>query len=174
MRAAGAGLEPCPPAAKAPELCICGLLPGVKEGAFTFSLNSRANGVSLDLGAAAEGVVAVWVAAVPAVKDSVICSNYFAAPLLHCAARLHTLQLFLYSSVLTLCILSLTGEQHRCQWEHAITNQQTMQALHSVVLTCCLLLADVKRQSPANGTFLTFLCKGKQDQHCLCDKQRMT
>ena len=46
---AGTGPGPCPapPGGKAePD----GLLAGVKEGAFTFSLNSRANGFSFDLG----------------------------------------------------------------------------------------------------------------------------
>ena len=46
--------DPCPglPAGAAEPCGWAGLLTGVKEGAFTFSLNSRAKGLSLELGAA--------------------------------------------------------------------------------------------------------------------------
>ena len=51
---AGPGPAPCPalPPGAAEPCGWAGLLTGVKEGAFTFSLNSRAKGLSLELGAA--------------------------------------------------------------------------------------------------------------------------
>lgn len=53
---AGPGADPCPAlSGGVAEPCgFAGLLPGVKEGAFTFSLNSRANGLSFELGAASD------------------------------------------------------------------------------------------------------------------------
>ena len=50
------GTDPCPalPGGGAEPCGFTGLLPGVKEGAFTFSLNSRANGLSFELGAASD------------------------------------------------------------------------------------------------------------------------
>ena len=50
--AAGTGPAPwaVPPEGKAEPSRVGGLLPGVNDGAFTFSLNSRANGFSFDFG----------------------------------------------------------------------------------------------------------------------------